>query len=398
VTSDKAAEIRRLAAEITGEPLARIMFGSRELFHSNLLAWFCEAMPDRATGVFDELLNRDEPSLRPGDEILVERELRHMDLVVRWTNDRRRPVIIENKVFALPDFVQLDRYAADLRADAQLAKGDAVLLSLSDPRLPDDRHISSGKKKSDKSVAWRRVSYGSLAAAIAKALPGEESDYPTETMRHYARLIAALHGLAALLEVSTDEDERVFLDPVLRQATDDKQLVSSLSKLRARNVATFVEQSLPDSKLKRWSSVGYSNGSPTMEISYALANTSRSTVIGWQLQGAQFRLFAALRGLSGRTKTPRARRERWGEANLDVFDFGAYEQIFGRSPLPHLPAKKSFNRFDPDFIYRYVDASSITLPQLVQAARERQNFVGAFAPQEPSASDKSSSLADGELA
>ncbi|KQS00740.1 hypothetical protein ASG12_07725 [Williamsia sp. Leaf354] len=375
------SSVASLAEQISDEPLARIMFGGRELFHSNLLAWFCETMPARATAVFDDLLQRVGSPVSESARITVRREWQHMDLVIEWDGDERRPVVIENKVFSLPDVAQLDRYAIEIRKAPGWVDVDAVLLSLSDPQFDEQQYFSRGAKTSEQPVRWRHVSYGALGQAIATAIEAGGSDYATETIRHYAALVGNLHEMAALLEVSVDQNAPVYMNDVLQEATSDKQLVSSLSKLRARYVVTHIERALEAPSMKRWPSVGFSNGAPATEVSYALTNTKRSTIVGWQLQGAQLRLFAVLPSLAGRTAAARAKREQWGDSNPELFDFSEYESILQRGSLTSLPLKKPFNRFDPDFIYRYVDASDITVSQLTEVARLRQRHVEALGSQ-----------------
>ncbi|GAB25350.1 hypothetical protein GOPIP_079_00390 [Gordonia polyisoprenivorans NBRC 16320 = JCM 10675] len=45
-SADKVSQLAEVAREIRADPLARIMYGSRELFHSNLLAWLCDEFPE----------------------------------------------------------------------------------------------------------------------------------------------------------------------------------------------------------------------------------------------------------------------------------------------------------------------------------------------------------------
>ena len=42
------ADFRAAAQRIEASPLGRLMYGQRELFHSNLLAWFFDALPEAA--------------------------------------------------------------------------------------------------------------------------------------------------------------------------------------------------------------------------------------------------------------------------------------------------------------------------------------------------------------
>jgi len=86
-----------IAHGLDADPVFALSLGSRELFHSNLLAWFIRHHRPVAEAL----------GLR--GEVTVLREKDHTDLLIRHGQD---PVmVIENKVFALPDTSQLARLA-----------------------------------------------------------------------------------------------------------------------------------------------------------------------------------------------------------------------------------------------------------------------------------------------
>src|SRR5664279_4046448 len=93
---------------LVAEPLWHVSLGSKELFHSNLLGWMCERFPAKALDVF-------RPWLVPAPTTTatrVRREYKHLDLVIEWAG--YAPLVIENKVFSLPDDSQLIRYGDEL--------------------------------------------------------------------------------------------------------------------------------------------------------------------------------------------------------------------------------------------------------------------------------------------
>ena len=100
-------------------PILAMSLGNKELFPSNLLAWF---------------ISRYQPVAQalglPG-EVVALREKEHTDLLIKHGDQRL--MIIENKVFALPDTRQLARLSDHPKAGA----GKLVLLSLTSPCWPD---------------------------------------------------------------------------------------------------------------------------------------------------------------------------------------------------------------------------------------------------------------------
>ena len=184
-------DFKGVARRIEANPLGRLMYGQRELFHSNLIGWFFDQLPEAADATFRPLSSSGADSRR-----FVERERGHKDLVFHWPD--RAPLVVENKVFSLPRRDQLDEYQA---ATSKWPHAPAlVLLSVSAP------DFDLGE--------WLYLSYADLAARILDTLPADSS-YEVETMRRYAALVADLHLLVSAVDVQSD-DEPVWLQEWLQ--------------------------------------------------------------------------------------------------------------------------------------------------------------------------------------
>ena len=128
---EDADALERIVHNLESNPILAMSLGSRELFHSNLLAWFISSYEPvtRALGL-------------PGG-ISVLREKEHTDLLIK--HDDQRLMIIENKVFALPDASQLARLGDPPRPGA----AKLVLLSLTPPGWPDCTWTSPAREQVD---------------------------------------------------------------------------------------------------------------------------------------------------------------------------------------------------------------------------------------------------------
>ena len=275
----------------------------------------------------------------------------------------RHPLVIENKVFSFPDEQQLEKYTA--RATANGDSPALWLLSLSDPGWPDGRKRLGGS-------TWRWLSYKELAKRIRSSLTPEDCTYPTETMRHYTRVIDLLSDLVQSVIVH-DSSETVALPINTMKALGDDRLMSSMSKLRARSVAQHVSQALNTAGIKE--TAVESSLTNTLPLNSCFLSTSRApgAKAGWQLQGNQFRLALITPHLEGRSETTRQARFDFAKANEDLFDFEYLDKILGTEgsptkPLPSTNNHLGFNRYDPDFVYRYKLTPHITVLQLEQAA------------------------------
>jgi len=329
-------DFRTIAARIEANPLGRIMHGQRELFHSNLIGWYFDQLPAAADATF-------RPFARAGEDTgrWVDRERGHMDLVFHWPD--RAPLVIENKVFSLPDRVQLEKY--ERAASAWSPRPALVLLSVSAP------DFDLGE--------WRHLGYAELAMRLRDALP-TDSTYEVETMRRYAALVSDLHHLVASVDVQS-EDEPVWLPWSLLSAISTSQMRAALQKARAQRVARLLNAAIPG--LETPAKGDLSNATPLVEVLERARVDGVDMRLGWQLQGDQFRRAAVLwgRGIDGRTSESRERREEISRAHPEFFRFPA------GLPQEH-HGRKEFNHFAPSFVYQYVRTPDLTIAQLRQAA------------------------------
>lgn len=343
-TVDEA--LKEIAAGIEANPLGRLMYGQRELFHSNLIGWFFDQLPEAADATF-------RPLVGPGADLgrFVERERGHMDLVFHWPD--RAPLVIENKVFSLPQRDQLEEYHA---ASAKWPHAPAlVLLSVSAP------DFDLGE--------WRYLSYAEFATRIREALP-DDSSYEVETMRRYATLVADLHELVSAVDVQSDS-ERVWLQDSLLSAISSSQMRAALRKARAQRVARVINGFLPG--LEQPAAGGMSNATPLVESFEYVYTRGMHLHLGWQLQGNQFRRAAVYhdQSISGRSQESRRLREDVSREHPEFYTFPA--------SLPQtLGGRKEFNHFAPSFVYKYVKAPAVTIAELKTAAAEVHSEINQF--------------------
>jgi hypothetical protein len=341
---------RDVARRIEANPLGRLMYGQRELFHSNLIGWFFDELPGPADATFRPLAAPGADSRRS-----VERERGHMDLVFRWPD--RAPLVIENKIFSLPHRDQLEEYQTATRKWPYAPA--LMLLSVSAP------DFDLGE--------WRYLSYAEFAARVLDALPSDSS-YEVETMRRYAALVSDLHELVSAVDVQSD-DERVWLPDSLLSAISSSQMRAALHKARAQRVARALNEFLPT--LEQPAAGGMSNATPLVESFEYIYTRGMHLHLGWQLQGGQFRRAAVYhdQSISGRSEQSRRLRENVSRRHPEFYSFPA--------PLPQtLGGRKEFNHFAPSFVYKYVKTPSITISELKAVAAEVHAEIQQFRTEE----------------
>lgn len=321
---------------IEKNPLGRLMYGQRELFHSNLLAWFFDTLPDAADAVFLPLSGTGV-----GSERRVERERNNIDLVMHWPG--RAPMVIENKVFSIPSALQLDGYAR--RASTWSDEAALVLLSISPPEF--------------ELAPWTYLGYDELAGRLIAAIPGHSS-YEVETMRRYAELVRDLHELVSATDVRSLA-EPVWLSSEMLAALNSSQMRAALKKARAFRVARAVNAAID---LTAPAKSGMTNSIPLVESLESVRTTGIDVHLGWQLQGSQLRRAAVYhdQSLAGRDSASREAREAMSRAHPEFFAFPA-------PASQERSGRKEFNHFAPNFVYQYVTASAMTVADLIEFAR-----------------------------
>lgn len=352
---DQAATVERLCDLLWDEPMFHLSLNSKELFHSNLLAWFIETYPAEASAAIAPWTSRaDEVS-----EALVLREQSHLDLAIALPG--LRPLVIENKVFSPPDDEQLDRYAQGTLAGFN----DPVLLllSLMEPDWTDGTH------KSPSGHTWRHVSYRDLSERLVEGeshvrqRQDDTAGFAADLLSHYRRLIDALHELVQVTGAVNPNDPvdipSDYIVPLTRV-----RLQGAIGKLRARQAIREFRADLPVELANkvRWES-SFTNGTPLMSAYYPLDNGDH---IGWQYQQGQWRLMVVTRDFHG--KAAQADRHAYVARNyLDWFDFEPFGELTGRpvSKATRTEAAGGFNGFNPDFVHRYRKAPALTLGDLI---------------------------------
>jgi hypothetical protein len=355
--------LEAVVQDLTDEPLFHFSLGSKELFHSDFLAWFVSAAPEAATAVFQPWTSSGETGDSSG-AISVRREKGHLDLLIDVPG--MLPLVIENKVFSLPDETQLADYGTKLPLETS-----CVLLSLVDPGWVDGATTIGSHR-------WRYLSYGALAVAIGDALSihPPRDPFTADLLCHYRRFCAVLVRLRDLCGIDAqDPQDLVHLDERALEILRRGRVHDAAQKLRARQIAQLLQQEL-GRDLHRHVVIGSGYAArgnkalleafiPVGEPGEPGDKDDLRDWIGWQLEGNQFRLAVQVgdRRLHSR-KDPARRQAR------EEYVAARYERYFDFGDLGAVPkSTKGWNGYDPNFVYRYRLIDGITVGELADIVR-----------------------------
>jgi hypothetical protein len=347
---DLAELVNPLLEALEADLMWSMSRAAQELFHSNTLASLMAQHPVAAAPL-RALFEGPEPM----DGLKVWREWKHIDLVAKRVDDKKR-FVVENKLYSIPYPEQLELYAekplpwSDGHGPRGAADTSYFLLSLMDPtfELPPP---------------WRHLSYDQVLRALEELAPRDlGSDAPL--VERYCALVRRLVELKNAVDPRQDIDGPFSVQAALGDL-HFKSFAGPLQRMRFTGLAQAVVETY-GAQLPLKVDLSHSAGSLTYTRSL-----SDSRSIGWQFQEGQLRLFVLVRdrGLVGKGEELAAGRARVAEAEyVDFADLTAAEDVLG-----DLLESKSFEpgvwrKFAPDFVYRYRKVDPFTSTQLLAEA------------------------------
>jgi PD-(D/E)XK nuclease superfamily len=359
-----------LIRELDANPVWAMSLGSKELFHSNLLAWFMDHQEPVRDAIVQEW-TEPEATTTTAQPRKVLTEYKHLDLVVYTPG--RQALVIENKVFALPDEGQLDAYSANTIAGMP-GKPALVLLSLTDPGWPG----GCWPAPAGQSWCWR--SYDELRALLAPLVPAVSRDdrYVGETLSRWLDLLGSLQHLLTALGLPADDE------PLPLNATDSKLLATArlntpVQKMRFAHLVRRVRMQLPEQTPRLTLLAGLTH---TVGLAEGFAR-DRDPEFGWQMQGNKFKLCVNFTsGLDyGTGEDAFAAGCKRARQYLKFFDFDRVRCLIGKAEREMPIERHSFDHYSPGFFYRYMSVGSITVKDAVSLAVDYSKHVAAYARQ-----------------
>jgi hypothetical protein len=355
--NSKDENVATLCAALEKEPLFHMSLGSKELFHSNFLAWFADSFPEQAADVF-----------RPWTVPMVgvpagpsEREPAHLDLVLHLPG--LAPIAVENKVFSVPGEEQLDRYTDGVlaRREADRTSYAHVLLSLISPGWTTYK-------------TWQLLSYRELAEALRSQVAHIKAvnAFAGDLLEHYVGLINRLADLLDLLGTPAP-DEPLLLSSTVASYLDRARVSAGVQKARASWVVRELCRAIA---AKGWPDIrvnyGFTKGTSLIEgfcRQEAAGSDPTGDGIGWQFQDTQFRLAVFTGTLHGSAQRE-AREAYVAQRYAEWFKFGPLEAIIGDMEKMRINkfrgGRWGFQGYNPNFVYRYRIAPELTPSQIIE--------------------------------
>lgn len=391
--------------ELYKNPMFRISLGSKELFHSNFLAFLWDCDKQAFLNVINDLLQNKKINVNEllGKEgLTIYREKENLDLCICHTENKKDciDIIIENKVKSIPYIEQLDEYR-QTAAKPQYKNSTAVtyiLLTLAD-EFPNIEAIAKD---------WNIITYDQLVKAIKQYY--RKNDIESRLQQYVADYTDFIDKLSALQIVDKFNDEP-FHNPAIIEAYHKTKLSDLYLKQRGSYFICMLLNKITEAqKNNRLGKIDIKQGAKSQASGKNVVDNSKNAIIylasgmnrgkstitihiypkqctssyALQIEGNQYRHMFIQSGLI-------AKRSIKVEQNLNTMPFFAQDQ------LPKLlqedwQGRGDFNQYQPDCLYKYVTFEKTTGGQMLDIVVEDMIKVLAYLPECEPIAEKVSSL------
>lgn len=346
--------------ELEKLPIFKMSLSSKELFHSNFIAWILETYPDEMGKFFSKVLNI-EPII--GMISNVKREKHDIDISFNLDDIL---VLIENKVKSIAYKEQLDKY--DKFYEKRNKK--CILLSLKKPTFEKEN--------------WQYLEYSVLLQQFEDIIKNNEYDeYHKYLIKDYIKFInILLNDLLPIIDI-----EKIQISKLYQKNTYENNLLDELTNLRMhdfflKGVFEDMANSLKNELEKKVINFQISNekiadcNENTISITFGMSRSQgildikykiRDFYIGIQIQGDQYRQFIEGPNVQDIPKISKELLE-----NKQWFQFS--NQLMKKQSLDIYPIgkeNKEFNKFGSSnqnwlFFYRSIKITSFNNKDLFE--------------------------------
>lgn len=305
------------ADAIKASPLFQLSLGSKELFHSNFIAWLAGKYPEQVGKLFAPYLKNDS-----GDLTItrIERELKNIDVHLYFANGQE--LILENKVKSIPYIEQLEEYC-----EGHTPNQNFLLLTLTRPEFTKTDKITV------RDTFWHTMSYSELAKLLQTIVPIINGQYDKLILKDYIYFITFISNIMENVDVK-ESDQFTFYNP----KTDDTlklmdkiRMADVYAKIKYQSIGALIakrlQEALPDTPVRFGAShkarekgvvyIGYGmqRAQGIAELSFVIEDGLYASI---QLQANRYSQL--LQGYDGYGKATRGYAERLF-ASHDWFDF-----------------------------------------------------------------------------
>ncbi|MBK2257665.1 PD-(D/E)XK nuclease family protein [Francisella philomiragia] len=278
--------------ELKKSPIFNMSLSSKELFHSNFIAWMLETYPKQMANFFSGEPKSNESNLKIEN---IQREKQNIDISFKLGDTL---VLIENKVKSIANLEQLEKYNQLVVKNYKDSKVKKILLSLKNPTI--DLNSTKG---------WIYLSYDDLLDAFNKLKA--KNEYHKSLITDYVSFVRSIK-VNIIDEINIDE---VQISNLYDKKEESYKYLESLKEIKMHDI--FLKGLYEDFADKIYNEIlsvkdlgvkvkyatrlsedanifvshDFTDGKGLVDIKYKI---DKYFFIGIQIQGDEYRHFAVL--------------------------------------------------------------------------------------------------------
>ena len=314
------SDFNNIVLNLKNNFLFQASLGSKELFHSNLLAWILEQKNDRnefevLSFFIKQFTGENSPKFIEQEflEFRIEREEQNIDLTIKWRDENHwKLIFIENKMKSIPTTKQLEEY--DVKIEKFLKSKTKLQTNLKD-QIELTRNLSarflltpflSSIKNEAELIGWKSITYSNEILTFLKQIINFNyaiDDVPFILNKYISFIENQLEllSLFALDDLAIDKylekKYNYYTENIEGEEIQTKNQMSEVRKLRLHDLVL----KLAHSRIKEELENSFRLSNYDLKVGTAFSNSSGITTvdvelikgcgyfIGLQLQGNQLR-------------------------------------------------------------------------------------------------------------
>lgn len=365
--------------EITIEALKRLKtstlfnlsLGSKELFHSNFLAWLADNYSSEIGFAFSKFIKENK-----NIDLKIKPPLREKENIdLTFTYEDEQILIIENKVKSLPSKGQLEEYSK-----AHSLNKSYLLLSLYKPNFINENNQIIINNQ----IIWKYLSYKELAEYIKNIKP--KTDYDRFVIQDYICFIENLSLLESAIKIDWEKDffnfhtgkistqinyrELRIHDFYLKHKYNQikNKIIDEIKGLNTKNELFKVKEEgtwTDGNSGECFFEQGFTNSQGFVGFKFVIKKIKKHCplVLGLQLQGNSLRLVVECP--DGQYALNSARILKDKELWFTFNEVGKYQRKIEIKGKGQKNNDKEFASFSGRFFYKYISIDSISMLDLM---------------------------------
>lgn len=363
-------EFNNIIKTLNRSPLFNLSLSSKELFHSNFLAWLFDTYSEEALLILSELID-DKMSSFFIKKIMREKKQRDLVIIFKDASNNEKILAIENKVKSLPYKEQLENYS-----DPKSNNTYNVLLSIYKPDFVENNlFLING-------VQWKFISYGDLMQSLLKIKDKiySKNQYHGEILNDYILFVSAFNELFYLYLSECKENHfDIYGTSDILNFCEELRIGDLLKKFKYNYIVSNMYKCLNvttsnkiylSNKWKEGKEGDIFANSDMMrseglaDVKYVIFNNEKTyVVLGIQIQSNQFRLFIESNIKNIETIALELYKNKlWFEFNHELLNCETTKE--------YPKSVNSFNRFGDSFRYRHLKMDHLSLNNLNEIVKD----------------------------